>query len=59
EHYKLQLQLKKYGHGDNPRDPVISIDSIVFVPVIEKIDVFSNHPSLLNSYETQQCKQLA
>ncbi|CAF5037735.1 unnamed protein product, partial [Rotaria magnacalcarata] len=56
--YKLQLQLKKYGHGDNPRDPVISIDSIVFVPVIEKIDVFSNHPSLLNSYETQQCKQL-
>jgi hypothetical protein len=28
EHYKLQLQLKKYGHGDNPRDPVISIDSV-------------------------------
>jgi hypothetical protein len=28
EHYKLQLQLTKYGHGDNPRDPVISIDSV-------------------------------
>jgi hypothetical protein len=28
EHYKLQLQLKKYGHGDSPRDPVISIDSV-------------------------------
>ena len=28
EHYKLQLHLKKYGHGENPRDPVISIDSV-------------------------------
>ncbi|CAF0763256.1 unnamed protein product [Adineta steineri] len=59
EHYKLQLQLTKYGHGDNPRDPVISIDSIVFVPVIEKIDEFSKQPLLINDYETQQCKQLA
>ena len=30
EHYKLQLQLKKYGHGDKPRDPVISIDSVFY-----------------------------
>ncbi len=31
EHYKLQLQLTKYGHGDNPRDPVISIDSVYYI----------------------------
>ena len=28
EHYKLQLQLKTYGHGDNPHDAMISIDSV-------------------------------
>lgn len=32
---------------------------IVFVPVIEDIDMFRKYPLLLNDYETQQCKQLA
>ncbi|CAF1124771.1 unnamed protein product [Didymodactylos carnosus] len=59
EHYKIQLQLRQYGHGKSERDPVVSIDSIVLIPHIEKLEEFVKQPLLLSDFEAQQCKELA